>query len=233
MEAVEGEENMFTVTTTKDVLDGTAWKYCSGADWSFVEKNADGSEAANRTVAGNPDVVAKWALVYNPDAEPVEAYYAIRGSMTGWDAANDIKLTENAEGTEWYITSFEVAEGAEFKVVYVDENLSATWYGVSNVQANAALGDNIGTDNIKLAAGAYDIYFKVNENMMWIQPSAQGPSTDAEEAIAELIYAIDGTIYAPAPFAIIDLAGKDVTKANGALEGTHKRRNPQLRNEYW
>ena len=48
-----------------------------------------------------------------------------------------------------------------------------------------------------------------------------GPSTDVEEASAELIYAIDGTIYAPVPFAIIDLAGKDVTNANGALNGAY------------
>ena len=45
--------------------------------------------------------------------------------------------------------------------------------------------------------------------------------TDIEETTSELIYSVDGTIFAPAPFAIIDLSGKDVTNANGSLQGTY------------
>lgn len=45
--------------------------------------------------------------------------------------------------------------------------------------------------------------------------------TDVEETVAELIYAEEGTIIAPAPFAIIDLNGKDVTNSNGSLQGTY------------
>ena len=45
--------------------------------------------------------------------------------------------------------------------------------------------------------------------------------TDIEETTSELIYVVDGTIIAPAPFAIIDLSGKDVTNANGSLQGTY------------
>ena len=155
-----------------------------------------------------------------------EAYYGIRGLDGIWNVANDIKLTYNAEGSqgeEWYITGLEVDGTQEFKVVYVDAagaTCDNCWYGVAAVESNAALGE-IGTDNIILAAGKYDLYFKVATKSMWIQHSEQGPSTDAEEAITELIYAIDGNIYAPAPFAIIDLAGKDVTKANGALKGAY------------
>ena len=158
--------------------------------------------------------------------EPIEPYYGIRGLDGTWNVANDIKMTYNAEGAngpEWFVTGLEVNGTQEFKVVYVDETgatCGECWYGVGAVEANEALG-TIGTDNIILAAGAYDIYFKVDAKTMWIQPSQQGPSTDAEEAIAELIYAVDGTIYAPAPFVIIDLAGKDVTNANGALEGAY------------
>jgi hypothetical protein len=139
--------------------------------------------------------------------------------MTNWAPENDIKLTESEDGKEWSITSLEVAEGDEFKVVYIDENLSATWYGATTVEDNPDLGTSIGSDNITLAAGKYDIYFKVEGKTMWIQPAST--TTDAEEAIAEIIYAVDGTIIAPAPFAIIDLSGKDVTNANGSLEGTY------------
>lgn len=50
-----------------------AYKYCSGPDWAFVEKDADGNElAANRTyAAGVADVVLKWAAVWDPNVIPV------------------------------------------------------------------------------------------------------------------------------------------------------------------
>ena len=108
--------------------------------------------------------------------------------------------------------------------VYVNESglvCNECWYGITSVEINPELGDYIGPDNIVLPAGSYDIYLKEAIKQMWIQPSTEGPSTDAEEAIEDLIYSIDGTIYAPAPFAIIDLVGKDVTKANGSLEGAY------------
>lgn len=223
MEAVEGEENMFTVTTTKEVLNGTAWKYCSGPGWSFVEKNADGSEAANRTVAGNPDVVASWAKVYDPDFEPIDPYYAIRGlnGDASWTGAGDIKLVYDETENQWAGLGFTVAEGESFKVIYIDENgdiPEGAYYAGFEESCNVGqtYDDN---GNIVLPEGTYDLYFKSGTKLMWI--NKVDTPTGAEEAIAELIYAIDGTIYAPAPFAIIDLAGKDVTKANGSLEGVY------------
>ena len=184
----------------------------------------------NRTEAGDPyDVVTAWQALYDPDFEPIDPYYAIRGlGVTGdaWNAQYEIKLTfnENDENPEWYITGLQITEGQEFKVVYVNESglvCNECWYGITSVEINPELGDYIGPDNIVLPAGSYDIYFKEAIKSMWIQPSTEGPSTDAEEAIEDLIYSIDGTIYAPAPFAIIDLVGKDVTKANGSLEGAY------------
>ena len=68
MEKVEGEDNLFTITTT--ALKGTQWKYASGPDWAYVEKDAQGGEVPNRTEAGNPDVVASWLAVYDPEGEP-------------------------------------------------------------------------------------------------------------------------------------------------------------------
>ena len=165
------------------------------------------------------------ALVVNEDCEyedpiEIEPYYGIRG-LVSWEMADDVKLTEDADKAEWYITNLEVDGTQEFKVVYVDKTGAATWYGAGAVEANEALGKfGEGESNIKLAAGKYDIYFKTNDGMMWIQFSADTP-TDVEDAVAELIYAVDGTIIAPAPFAIIDLSGKDVTNANGSLEGTY------------
>ena len=163
------------------------------------------------------------ALVVNEDCEyedpiEIEPYYGIRG-LVSWEMADDIKLTEDTDKAEWYITNVEVDGTQEFKVVYVDKTGAATWFGSEAVELQEGVVNN-GTDNIILAAGKYDIYFKANDGMMWIQFSSETP-TDVEDAAAELIYAIDGTIYAPAPFAIIDLAGKDVTNANGDLEGAY------------
>ena len=62
------ERDQFTVTivgiSTADVSASEGYKYICGLDWKYVEKTASGDEVANRTTVGNPDVVAKWAAVY-------------------------------------------------------------------------------------------------------------------------------------------------------------------------
>ena len=62
------ERDQFTVTiagiSTADVSASEGYKYICGPDWKYVEKTASGDEVANRTTVGNPDVVAKWAAVY-------------------------------------------------------------------------------------------------------------------------------------------------------------------------
>lgn len=71
-----------------------------------------------------------------PEPEPIDPYVAIRGTMTNWEMANDIKMTYNADaanGPEWYITAFEVPTDGKFKVVSVDAQSQATWYGSDKV----------------------------------------------------------------------------------------------------
>ncbi|MBR4845719.1 MAG: hypothetical protein IKU98_04785, partial [Bacteroidaceae bacterium] len=67
MNKVEGKDQ-FTVTvagiSTADISASEGYKYICGPDWKYVEKTAAGDEVANRTSVGNPDVVAKWAAVY-------------------------------------------------------------------------------------------------------------------------------------------------------------------------
>ena len=62
------ERDQFTVTiagiSTADVSASEGYKYICGPDWKYVEKTVSGDEVANRTTVGNPDVVAKWAAVY-------------------------------------------------------------------------------------------------------------------------------------------------------------------------
>ena len=67
MNKVEGKDQ-FTVTvagiSTADISASEGYKYICGPDWKYVEKTASGDEVANRTSVGNPDVVAKWAAIY-------------------------------------------------------------------------------------------------------------------------------------------------------------------------
>lgn len=219
MEKVDGEENLFSITVEKTVLNGEQWKYASGADWQYAEV-IEGN--GNRTEAEDPyDVVTAWQKLYDPDFQPIDPYYAIRGlnGDASWTGSGDIKLEESADGSEWSALGFTVAEGESFKVIYIDEKADVSGY-YAGLEDGCDVGqsyDDMG--NLVLPAGTYNLYFKPNTELMWI--SKVDTPTDAEEAIAELIYAVDGTIIAPAPFAIIDLAGKDVTKANGSLQGTY------------
>lgn len=58
----------FTISLTNS--DATmVYKYCSGPDWMYVEKDAAGLDVTNRTYS-TADVVAKWAAVYNPTVLP-------------------------------------------------------------------------------------------------------------------------------------------------------------------
>ncbi len=65
-----GEQNQFTVTisgiTSADISASEGYKYICGPDWKYVEKSASGEEITNRKNVGNPDMVAKWASLYNP-----------------------------------------------------------------------------------------------------------------------------------------------------------------------
>ena len=219
MEKVEGEENMFTITT--DLLNGQAWKYCAGPNFDYVELTADGGAVMDRTDYGDPDVVERWKKTYDPDFEPIDPYYAIRGlnGDASWTGSGDIKLEESADGSEWSALGFTVAEGESFKVIYIDEYAKVSGY-YADLEEGCEVGQTYDDNgNLVLPAGTYDLYFKSVSKLMWI--AKKDTPTDVEDAVAELIYAIDGTIIAPAPFAIIDLSGKDVTNANGSLQGTY------------
>ncbi len=64
-EMTKVDDTHYTITI-EGATEAHGYKYCSGPDWAYVEKNDDGSEMSqNRTYSEN-DVVARWASVYNP-----------------------------------------------------------------------------------------------------------------------------------------------------------------------
>ncbi len=52
-----------------NVTKAMKYKYCSGPDWTYVEKTANGEEKQDRTYSAN-DIVETWAAVYQPGDNP-------------------------------------------------------------------------------------------------------------------------------------------------------------------
>ena len=81
-------------TITLPSLTSYKYKYCSGPDWGYVERDVNNNDIADRTYATN-DVVIKWGNVYDPAASSTNVTYqvivptgtnacCIRGAMTNW-----------------------------------------------------------------------------------------------------------------------------------------------------
>lgn len=66
--------NLFSVDLpdVSDAQIAKGYKYLSGRDWLYVEKDATGGEIDNRTVPGNPDKVGSWRSLPEWDVETVE-----------------------------------------------------------------------------------------------------------------------------------------------------------------
>ena len=65
-EMTKVDDTHYTITLS-DVHDGMGYKYCSGPDWAYEERTAEGEGVANRTYSEN-DVVAAWAAVYGAES---------------------------------------------------------------------------------------------------------------------------------------------------------------------
>ena len=64
--------NTFTLTLDDVASVSGGFKYLCGRDWLYVEKDANGDEIDNRTVAGNPDIVESWRSVPEYGVESIE-----------------------------------------------------------------------------------------------------------------------------------------------------------------
>ena len=136
------------------------YKYCSGPDWKYVEKTANGADIENRTYSAN-DVVEKWAAVYNPDVvvETKDIVYSvtvpegtlacyIAGDMTSWGH----KEMTRVDATHYTITlkaatddAYKYCSGPDWKYVelnadgsdvqnrtYSENDVVAKWKEVYN-----------------------------------------------------------------------------------------------------
>ena len=127
-EMTKVDDTHYTITIAEATLE-MGYKYCSGPDWAYVEKSAEGEELQNRVYSEN-DVVAAWAAVYdpnggeNPEPNPQGAYYVTgNAELVGEKAwiADAIAMTEN-EGV--YTHTF---AGLTTGVTYQLKVTNGTW----------------------------------------------------------------------------------------------------------
>lgn len=142
-----------------DVTDlGEGYKYLCGPGWTYVEKNADGSERGNRTATTQMDIVEKWASIYNPSITPgpitINAKVPantpadnvfITGSFQNWEAENAIKMTMNSNGT--YSVTIPDCTQITYKLL-----CGRSFDYVENIQADRTANSSEGVYNIEVSS---------------------------------------------------------------------------------
>ena len=210
------DDTHYTITLETTKKDG--YKYCSGSDWAYVEKAADGSEMDNRTYA-TADVVAQWATVYDPAEAVSYVDITIRVKATTaptiwWWGAGD-KCPNSAdlkdeEGTKLY-------DWANQPVMTAVAGL-AGWYEWVFKDVNESLGVtfkiNSGSDITAKQSTCY------NESGSVIECESGGTTALQAVTMAD-IYANNGRIYGADGMRIYTISGMDVTDQNGQLNGIY------------
>lgn len=153
------------------------------------------------TVACNRDKISLTCTVPFGDLKPTvwKAHYA--GVLYTMDLVND----------EYYETSIE--RNLEPMVDY-EYSITGQYEG-HDIYAKVFHSDfNVGVSGLyKITFSAYpdaDTYGVETEFV-----------TSADEAVADVIYATNGTVFCSAPFEIFNLAGQNVTSQNGNLSGLY------------
>ena len=160
------------------------------------------------TVGFGEAVVDRWTLAGDVP------FFA--GSAWGFDAGNDLVETAPGVWTKVYenveVTSDMAGQSYQYKV-------GAN--GGFDVDQYPAPGNN--TFTMPAEAGSYNITFTFNaegERTLDFECVMNEP-TSIDEAAVAVITAADGRIYCDKDFVIVNLAGQDVTAANGDLQGTY------------
>ena len=126
-EMTKVDDTHYTITIAEATLE-MGYKYCSGPDWAYVEKSAEGEELQNRVYSEN-DVVATWAAVYdpnggeNPEPNPGTSTVMLAGEMNDW-STDATPFVAAEDGLTASVTVVLEAQTYQFKVVVDGDWLS-------------------------------------------------------------------------------------------------------------
>jgi chitodextrinase len=88
------------------------YKYCSGPDWTYVEKDAAGGEIQNRVYSAS-DVVLSWLSIYNPSVD-ITPPSAPTGLMATTPMTNTFTLSWTASTDNVGVMSYNVYKDSVF-----------------------------------------------------------------------------------------------------------------------
>lgn len=138
MNRVDATHYTITIATANETQ---KYKYCSGPNWAYEEKQADCSGAvADRTYAAN-DVVACWAAVYVPSAPKQDVVIKVKVPETWttpkihfWGDKSSTWPGENmVQVGEWWVYTFEQINIAN---IIFNNGLGAQTSNITNVSAS-------------------------------------------------------------------------------------------------
>ena len=148
-------DTQYSVET--DLVDGTAYKYCAGNDWAYVEKDADGNEITDRAHAES-DVVAKWAAIQDPQVATVynDIIISIQASAAPtiwwWGCGSKCPNAQD-QGQTWPGPTMEAFPDADgwytYSLSQVQEGLGAFKFvvnGTESAEISLASGENLCLD---------------------------------------------------------------------------------------
>ncbi len=143
------------------------YKYLSGPDWKYVEKDATGGEISNRTKMSEEDVVARWANLYNTDIIQKQI------KVNGYERKLRIALpTDYASSSKSYPVVYMVGVQQRFSDAGSDSDAGDDFFGENswNASATAERLQEAGQNGCIMVA----MYGFVAENIPYPYPSLQG-----------------------------------------------------------
>ena len=108
------------------------------------------------------DAAAAEAALATPDV----ITYVLMGVGSDWTTGIALTKNETAEYEEYVLLGQEIAEGDAVKVVTLSDGVAIAWCGNVDEFSVEHTADDMG--NILLAAGKYDFYYKVAEDLIYI-----------------------------------------------------------------
>jgi hypothetical protein len=200
--------NATTFTVTIDAAtEADEYKYLSGPDWAYEEVALGGGNQPNRTWVPEGDIVAQWKSVYDPGVQ-----------VTYSDFVVQVQSTQGAP-TIWWWGGGQNLPNADANNTWPGPAMTAganNWYSYTLPQVNEVTGVSIiiSIGDVKIVDGA-----TIMGSKCYTEAGAETtcPTVGIQSTFDAAVVAANGTISADADFAIINLAGVDVTAQNGSL----------------